>query len=132
MRRDEQTNNRVSPSVYAVRSACRREHDAPARHCQCNRVDPRNTHSPVWSDSLPTYRRMSPQYPSQRRNQSCLSRRLRRSVDSITEGSGMTTCVNTETCAYFLFDEDHPTYGELCGCPATREFTAFGSSFPVC
>jgi len=37
-----------------------------------------------------------------------------------------------ETCAYFLFDENHPTYGELCGRPATREFMVFGSPFPVC
>jgi len=37
-----------------------------------------------------------------------------------------------DTCDYFLFDEDHPTYGELCGRPATKEFMAFGSPFPVC
>jgi hypothetical protein len=41
-------------------------------------------------------------------------------------------CTNAETCEYFLFDEDHPSYGELCGRPATREFIAFGSSFHAC
>ena len=40
--------------------------------------------------------------------------------------------MSNDTCAYFFFDEDHPTYGHLCGQHATSEFMVFGSPFPVC
>ncbi len=36
------------------------------------------------------------------------------------------------TCAYFFFDEDHPTYGHLCGQPAAKEVEFLGNSVSVC
>lgn len=36
------------------------------------------------------------------------------------------------TCEYFLFDEDHATYGQLCGQPATKAVEFLGNRLPVC
>ena len=35
-------------------------------------------------------------------------------------------------CDYFFFDEDHPTYGHLCGNPATKAVEFLNDSLPVC
>jgi hypothetical protein len=37
-----------------------------------------------------------------------------------------------DTCDYFLFDERHPTYGHLCGKPATREVGFADMKLDVC
>ncbi len=40
----------------------------------------------------------------------------------------------SDMCDYFFFDEDHPTYGHLCGQPATKtvQFLNNSLSLSVC